>query len=276
MPKNKRRRTLPGIKRSQSSRRGKKSDTNFSLAEKFNIEIPEDCTTYEEKKQYLMKAIKKQDAANSVNTTVHEIGVGRWLLVLECEMKNTKGRKRVEWGKCLDKLGIRPRTAQRRMRLARHVDIDKHPAQRHLGQERLHDLIGLLRPKEGLAEILEAKGIDLDVDPKDKKALREMKKAADQLIHKLKPEPKKSDEDDDSTPEVTKTVGLVGKVASNTKSLAKATKVVIENKKLKAELKSREIKAMRGQIKIAITELKSVLADFIELSDTGIDSSPEA
>lgn len=160
--------------------------------------------------------------------------------------------------------------------MARHVDIDKHPAQRHLGQDRLHDLIGLLRPKEGLAEILEAKGIDLDVDPKDKKALREMKKAADQLIHKLKPEPKKSDEDDDSTPEVTKTVGLVGKVASNTKSLAKATKVVIENKKLKAELKSREIKAMRGQIKIAITELKSVLADFIELSDTGIDSSPRA
>ena len=80
------------------------------------------------------------------------------------------------------------RTAQRRMRLARKVEIEQHPALGRLGEERCERLIRVLDGDQTVPGCLTANGIPIPDDPNDKKAIKEFKGQVDQFIKQNEPQ----------------------------------------------------------------------------------------
>jgi hypothetical protein len=105
----------------------------------------------------------------------------------------SKTGKRGNWGKYLKENypSLQPKTAQRCVQLAEHVDLKTDPTLAFLGQARLLRLIQLGDGKTP-AEVLYAGKMDIDFNPKDADALKQFQSEAATLIKQLETERRES------------------------------------------------------------------------------------
>jgi hypothetical protein len=114
-------------------------------------------------------------------------------ILMEAEEIISKTGKWGNWGKYLKESypSLQPKTAQRYMQLAEHVDLNINPTLAFLGQAKLLRLIQLGDGKTP-AEVLYAGEMDIDFDSKDADSQKQFQSEAAALIKRLETERRES------------------------------------------------------------------------------------
>jgi hypothetical protein len=147
------------------------------------IEILKELVGFDEKLEFLFEKIKQQHSElqdAEKKGSEHVVALGNSMILLERVVKkHGKGK----WADVLKERypDIKKRTAERYMKVARQVDLEKAPALACLGKTALYKLT-TMAGKEDLAAYLSFCGYDVKIDPNDKEAIEDMKDALQEYI----------------------------------------------------------------------------------------------